>query len=493
MTERSGLAASAPKKGKQPAGSTSKRPGGSAAWDLSEDVDFSLHSADPQAIVQLQSLIGNRRTAELLQRSSEQQSTPTLSDVLQLEREGEFRTDPQAFLRGNLLSLYMEDGMRARSDAAELKKKYAPFLKKMGSFTRHWFKLVPDAGRTRPERPAYNLTPAIEKYISAYPDDALLSEIAALEGIPAAAAEDQYISSAYVDYKNIGVVDPEETIGHADITTDREDEEADFNPDFVFTAAMNGCAFVVTPGEDESKFRAWHFQSPQSNRPQAAEFRKEQSPTDWFGAEEYDRGNHAGLFEVTNFLHRGANNKWNVISQQNEVSGSNINDVTTDKVTSRPLKLEGGDEVAIKKRIYLGLHEENMTDTLRGLQNVLKFDILESKTRVSVQLALQSLTSLMTQERMLIQNATTIEQMHSAAGDILSNRASNLVSIKAALESLESYFNTMYDTENKRFGFLKSEDKLKTWDSCAKNTASALMFFSRTAWASEMQSETAAD
>jgi len=157
----------------------------------------------------------------------------------------------------------------------------------------------------------------------------------------------------------------EPTVGHTDIVKDQGvDVEGQFNPDFVFTAAMNGCALTITPyinpttnTLDPRKFTAWHFQNASENREKAAEFRSTKNPTDWYGDQEYDAGNqHAGLFEATNILHRGRDNQWSIISQQNETA-SHSTKTYTKNVAQRPLNFGELDKAGVIKRIYLSLQE----------------------------------------------------------------------------------------------------------------------------------------
>ncbi|MFF2519027.1 hypothetical protein [Streptomyces sp. NPDC058086] len=106
----------------------------------------------------------------------------------------------------------------------------------------------------------------------------------------------------------------------------RNRDNSSFNPDFVFTDTMNGCAFAVTDMTDET-FTAWHFQSPTSNRQAACSFRQDNRPIDWFGDHEYMTTAPKGNPEGVNFLWRDERGNWQFISQDNDVSAHSMAEV----------------------------------------------------------------------------------------------------------------------------------------------------------------------
>lgn len=143
------------------------------------------------------------------------------------------------------------------------------FVEKMGSWRRHWFVLVSDRQRTREGRPAYLLTPAVEKYVEEFGgSDDLLSPFVGHSALPAVLPSNAYLASSYVPYLRGSSKTPDTSVGHADIPQDAGAQG--HGSEFVFTATMNGCAFAVTGSEQQGHFTAWHYQSPGSNRARPA-------------------------------------------------------------------------------------------------------------------------------------------------------------------------------------------------------------------------------
>ncbi|MFJ9039046.1 hypothetical protein ACIRF8_20930 [Streptomyces sp. NPDC102406] len=260
--------------------------------------------------------------------------------------------DPRAFLSHTALALDFPLGMRDRAPDLALSRE--AFVRRMSAWNRHWFVLVPDARRTAEGRPAYLLTPAVEKYVEAYGDDPLLAPLAGDPHLPSVMADQEYLASSFVPYLTGSTARPEESVGHARIPGDAGQQRGS-GSEFVFTATMNGCAFAVEGAADDGQFTAWHYQSPSSatNRGPAREFRRDRSPTDWFGVEEYETPGDASLFEATNMLWNGPDG-WQVISQEVRVDMADMSKARIAAVRSRPLHLSPGHEVEYTTRIYTG-------------------------------------------------------------------------------------------------------------------------------------------
>ena len=245
--------------------------------------------------------------------------------------ENVFKADPDTWLKANVLTLDMPRGLETRTPSLKFDTK--KFIADLAGREKHWFVLVPDPKRARtgspgkPARQAYLLTPAVEKYVAEYAEgDEFLTAIRSDEAFAAVEASPAYIEAAYVQYLRGKTTVPDTAVGHTSVKKERGGEG--FNPDFVFTDVMNGCAWAITDDEeDEDSFTAWHYQSPSSNKAEASAFRHDKAPTDWFGVEEYGSGEHEGLFETTNLLFRN-DQGWNVASQVNDVSHLDMNDVT---------------------------------------------------------------------------------------------------------------------------------------------------------------------
>ncbi|SHK61199.1 protein of unknown function [Fibrobacter sp. UWB12] len=137
--------------------------------------------------------------------------------------------------------------------------------------------------------------------------------------------ESDSIDAYYVPYKAGTPVD--ENIGSTRVKKNKEPGDK-WNPDFVFTDGMNGCALVATK-EDETGFvTVRHFQSPEKsglNKECSSRFRREKNVTDWFGTGEYGKAQTPKIpgldsrsdWTATNILWRGDDGKWRVISQNN--------------------------------------------------------------------------------------------------------------------------------------------------------------------------------
>jgi len=410
---------------------------------------------------------------------------------VQMEREDVFRADPAAFLRENVLSLTMKEGMTERIVGNDpiVKAANSQLISKMGTFDRHWFKLVPDQGRSKEEQRAYILTPAIEKYVEQYPNDELLSTLRERPDLPPVEGDDAYLLSAYVEYKNINAANPDQNVGHTDVTRDRN-ANADFNPDLVFTAAMNGCAFTITPSATQGKFTAWHFQSPTSNRAAASTFRQEKNPSDWYGAEEYDKGNHQGLFEVTNFMHRDQNNQWSVISQQNETSAQNPNEITSSTVEQRPLNVDQPpDRAAMIKQIYRSMQDTKAAEIRRFVSNARKYEgQLTEKTRVSLQLLGRNVGLMLAEEQQCLQAAAGLDGLAAAARDIRTFRIGNATRTAEACDSLRTHLDEQYKTESERW-IRKDEKLMGDLELCSKNLQSVGQYMGQYEWMNELLAE----
>jgi hypothetical protein len=275
--------------------------------------------------------------------------------VLQRQPEKELTKDPVGFLGKHMVSLDHWDGMRLRTPAAPAI--WQKFSEQFSRFPEHWFVLVPRAGGAKDT--AYILTPAVERYAAAFPTDPLLAPIVNDPLLPAKRAEDEYLRAAYVPYLTGAPTNPDVDVGHIDVPTKRSQHA--FTPDFVFTAAMNGCAFAVSGSATEDSFTAWHYQSPEStsNRPRASAFRMDKVPTDWFGDAEYFRGDLStteSIFEATNVLWRapGADN-WQIVSQTMETNPQKMDDKRLVQTRTRPLRLSHGKEWANTQRVYKAL------------------------------------------------------------------------------------------------------------------------------------------
>ncbi len=138
---------------------------------------------------------------------------------------------------------------------------------------------------------------------------------------------------------------------------------------FVFTDAMNGCAYGITKvNGSDIKFEAWHFQSETDNFSQASHFRATKKIRDWFGVNDYYIGDGSTNLAATNII-------WNsdggskMLSQKNVIPLDGVGKTEFLESTSHDLNVT--DDISEEN---LGLiHEKLMTGT-RG--NIKQSDII---------------------------------------------------------------------------------------------------------------------
>ncbi|MDT0462968.1 hypothetical protein [Streptomyces gibsoniae] len=263
----------------------------------------------------------------------------------------EFTGAPADFLRGRQVLLRMDEGLRTRTPG--LRIDYGGFLHWMDRQDRHWFTLTPRTDADSAHA-VYLLTPAIEKYAHEYAGDGRLAEILDGHELPALGSEGDYVAAHYVPYFQGESTDPETQIGHRTIPVERG---GDFNPDLVFTGAMNGCAIAVTPERGGEAFTAWHYQSPTTNWSHSAKFRRERQPADWYGDAEYQSLGTSSYPETTNVLLR-TDDGWHILSQENHSDLLNPKQSSLNRFQSRRLELSPGRGWAYRAGIYRRMAEE---------------------------------------------------------------------------------------------------------------------------------------
>ena len=407
--------------------------------------------------------------------------------LLQRVPEEDMTADPEQFLRTRIVSLDFLEGMRLR--APELQDALArdAFVAALGSFTRHWFRLVPNPARSKEELPAYILTPAIEKYVQASPEHPLLAALIGNKHLPKVEPESSYLRAAYVPYLTKKARDPERDVGHVDVRIERSDEE--FTPDFVFTAAMNGCAFTVTGSGTEDSFTAWHYQSPDSNRDHASKFRVDKSPTDWFGSDEYDSGEHTGLYEVTNVLWRPrGDNGWKVLSQEVDVNAKDTTDVQLRAFRSRPLHLKPGAELDYTRRIYAEYARNQLREIERTINANRRRYVIdpEPSTFAALEAAVRRLIA---GEIRQFDQARDLEALGAAAGRVKQGR-SQIVEVEMLAHTIAKLAHHRVTADLKRWKFRQDRDMQGVLGRRIDDMARVLVLLARTAWLDELAVET---
>ncbi|GGW30808.1 hypothetical protein [Streptomyces xantholiticus] len=309
-------------------------------------------------------------------RATDPQQVPQVPvDMSLASQVDSFVSDPGEFVSHSLLSVDFLDGITARLPSLPRQQAYHFVNNLMPHFDRHWFTLVVDPRRQggNQGRNAFYLTPALEKYAEyagahreRMPEanqffDSLQQVLPPVGGA-------RYIGAGYIQYKPGRPKDAQRDVGHSVVHVNK-DAEAAFNPDFVFTDTMNGCAFAVTDVTDET-FTAWHFQSPTTNSEAASRFRRHRHPTDWFGDDEYMTRAPEGLSEGVNFLWRNPIGDWQFMSQENVVSHDSMAKVLGTKYVSRPLLLTPGSEAAKITEIYHRMVEFYLGKLTSDLGNI---------------------------------------------------------------------------------------------------------------------------
>ena len=320
---------------------------------------------------------------------------------IQMEREKEFKQDPEKFMRENIVLCDFALGLKKGYNLNDSEVKTFTYIMDLGIIKEYYFTL------TKINRNTYVLTLALEKcdlslcddyvnycesvrhqieYLKNKKQEDLTPEemndvairISKLENEMLSydahrknllvffdskkfsqerkkMGKKEYIEANYVPYKIGTPVNAERDVGHIDVKRERNGVgNTAWNPDFVFTGGMLGCAFATTKkDDDEDSFTLWHYQSPKSssNLPYSSEFRQSKAVTDWFGDEEYFKGVQEpfvdGIFNypvATNFLWRSKVEGWKVISQENHVLFNTANEMVGVKTLSpvaRTLNLFG--------------------------------------------------------------------------------------------------------------------------------------------------------
>jgi hypothetical protein len=299
------------------------------------------------------------------------------------------------------------------------------------------------------------------------------------------AAETTYLRAAYVPYLTKKASDPETDVGHVDVRIERSDEE--FSPDFVFTAAMNGCAFTVTGAADGDSFTAWHYQSPGSNRQEASRFRSELSPSDWFGAEEYDSGDHPGLFEVTNLMWRPADGGWKILSQEVDMSAMDMNDARIRRFRSRPLVLDPGGELEYTRRVYLASAQTQLAEMQRSIDNTRLRHVVAPEPDLFTKLY-TAVGVHMNAERARLVGAGDFAALSAAALQARAARADTL-EIQLLANTIARSADLRREADLRKFKFRQNRDLQETLQRRADDMAHVLALLARTAWLGELAAE----
>ncbi|WP_399936785.1 hypothetical protein ACGH52_00920 [Streptomyces sp. BBFR25] len=287
--------------------------------------------------------------------------------------EAHLSADPKSFLGTHVLSLDMKTGLETHAPGLG-PKDLDDFINALsilpghaGHLSEHRF-VLSQRGVDTAGKAVFALAPAVEWYVGHYGADRFsLSEDTVL---PAPRPEGEYVNAVFVPYLTRGSEDYADNVGHADVLA----HPGLSDPRLVLTPTMNGCAYAVTPSARAGRITVWHYQSPDTKMPAPVVFRREQRPTDWYGAGEYFGGVAEGqLFEVANVMAYGRDG-WEFVSQETH-TGATDTTTTLARVRSRAVHTEPGHELTYTKTAYQSLvhselHDWDLPQALRNIEGV---------------------------------------------------------------------------------------------------------------------------
>ncbi|MGX1409200.1 hypothetical protein [Streptomyces sp. SAI-097] len=287
--------------------------------------------------------------------------------------EAHLSADPKSFLATHVLSLDMKTGLETHTPGLG-PKDLDDFINALsilpghaGHLPEHRF-VLSQRGVDTAGKAVFALAPAVEWYVGHYGTDRFSFHEDTV--LPAPRPEGEYVNAVFVPYLTRGSEDYADNVGHADVLA----HPGLSDPRLVLTPTMNGCAYAVTPSTREGRITVWHYQSPDTKMPAPVVFRREQRPTDWYGAGEYYGGVAEGeLFEVANVMAYGRDG-WEFVSQETH-TGATDTTTTLARVRSRAVHTEPGHELTYTKTAYQSLvhselHDWDLPQALRNIEGV---------------------------------------------------------------------------------------------------------------------------
>ncbi|MFF9102918.1 hypothetical protein ACF1AU_20335 [Streptomyces rubrogriseus] len=300
-------------------------------------------------------------------------TTQTAAQAHFAHPEAHLSADPKSFLGTHVLSLDMKTGLETHAPGLG-PKDLDDFINALsilpghaGHLSEHRF-VLSQRGVDTAGKAVFALAPAVEWYVGHYGTDRFSFHEDTV--LPAPRPEGEYVNAVFVPYLTRGSEDYAENVGHADVLA----HPGLSDPRLVLTPTMNGCAYAVTPSTREGRTTVWHYQSPDTKMPAPVVFRREQRPTDWYGAGEYYGGVAEGeLFEVANVMAYGRDG-WEFVSQETH-TGATDTTTTLARVRSRAVHTEPGHELTYTKTAYQSLvhselHDWDLPQALRNIEGV---------------------------------------------------------------------------------------------------------------------------
>ncbi|MFF0683809.1 hypothetical protein ACFYVW_35225 [Streptomyces tendae] len=342
--------------------------GADAAWDLA--IRLSEHG-DRTGLFGGSS---EQAAASAVGQSADQSgATRTAGQAHLAPPEAHLSADPKSFLATHVLSLDMKTGLETHAPGLG-PKDLDDFINALsilpghaGHLSEHRF-VLSQRGVDTAGKAVFALAPAVEWYVGHYGADRFSFHEDTV--LPAPRPEGEYVNAVFVPYLTRGSEDYADNVGHADVLT----HPGLSDPRLVLTPTMNGCAYAVTPSAREGRITVWHYQSPDTKMPAPVVFRREQRPTDWYGAGEYFGGVAEGqLFEVANVMAYGSGG-WEFVSQETH-TGATDSTTTLARVRSRAVHTAPGHELTYTKTAYQSLvhselHDWDLPQALRNIEGV---------------------------------------------------------------------------------------------------------------------------
>ncbi|MET8949952.1 hypothetical protein ACWEO4_22035 [Streptomyces sp. NPDC004393] len=462
------------------------------------------HRLTPHRLAALQRTAGNATVQRLLDEARQQRRGPVASaetgdglgtslaspharatgTVILRTPEDDLVQEPETFLSRSALSLDCSLGMRLRTPQLELD--FNAFVSRMGTWDRHWFVLVRDPRRHQDDRPAYLLTPAVEKYAEQFDTDPVFASTERSK-LPAVLDDSAYLASSYVPYLTGSSRNPDTSVGHTRVPRNAG-SQGPRGAEFVFTATMNGCAFAVTGDAQDDHFTAWHYQSPGSstNAPHARRFRQDRSPTDWFDVAEYESSGRPGLFEAANILWNGPNG-WEVLSQETRVNHMDMKDASIAKVRRRKLHLEAGHEVAYTISIYDGFARKQSDAVEELLQKMTKLAMPNHQSLQLIQHVWQPIAKAKARELADLGGARSFDELATMADTFRRRRASVCQKVSNWMKD-----DLHGEEETARGGLLNWSKRSSTLSERRNAIDKVLEKFSDSSWLDELKKEATA-
>lgn len=291
------------------------------------------------------------------------------SAPLQMIKENDFIGNPEEFMAENVILFNYSDGFRQRypetcttvADKID-KKNFESAIKAVMVANKSGlkFSLRLQEVASLDNKPIYFLAPEL----SALPDQSLnalfanggvqldnAAELIKMMKDEKDASIESLIDAQYVPYFN--GTPQKHKAANANLEQAVQDEangpwgdvgSSLIDPDvtrFVFTDAMNGCAYAITGVENsKTQFVAWHFQSETDNWKAASTFRAVKEIRDWYGVNDYYPGPVQGNLAATNIIWQDEDDGWKMLSQRNIVPLDQHGSTTFDSFAVKDLNVK---------------------------------------------------------------------------------------------------------------------------------------------------------